>query len=204
MSAMSAGCRRAWRRRQRDLGRALERGAVGERVAVRQADLEQVRPGVDRGDRDPEARGRVRVAGDDVRDRATRPAARAAAEGGADPARARGFVRPAPSSGRSARSPLRRSPLGALEPAPERRQVLVAAARQPDEHDRLLRPRRAPRAGEELRQDGQGMGGLERGQDALRPRRASASPRTPRRRSRRRPPAARRRASAAIWGPTPG
>ena len=79
--------------RQGDPGRALERGAVGQRIRIREADLEQICPGIGGGQRGGEARVGIGVAGDDVRDERRAAVGTGAREGRCDPTRAGGLVR---------------------------------------------------------------------------------------------------------------
>ena len=148
--------------RERRRRRALERRAVGERVGVRQPDLEHVGAGVDRGEGGLVARLGVRVAGDDVRDQRGPAAPRA-------PPRRRAAIRRAPAvSFGPGRVRCRRrvavTPC-ALPPPPERREVLVAApgeARAARARPRRVRRAAALGAGEEPRQRRDRVGRLER------------------------------------------
>ncbi len=74
---------------QRDRAGSLERGAIGEGVGVGQADLEEVRPGIDERDRDLQRTGSIGVAGHGIGDERGPSIGRSLLEGSRRSARSR-------------------------------------------------------------------------------------------------------------------
>ena len=159
--------------RERDAGRALERRAVGQRVRVRQPELEEVGAGVDRGERDARSSSRRpgsrrRRTGSGRRDRRAGRASNAAAIRRA-PAVSFGRRRRAgrrPRRSRHARATARRRRTARTPRGPCRR-----GPRSPSRTSDLVRPRaaRALGPGQELGQGRDRVRRLERRQDALGP-----------------------------------
>ena len=166
---MSARLPSSVRRSRAPRRRRAERGAVGQRIRVREAEVKDVRTGIDRGESDANARLGVRIAGDDVGDQGRRPAARASAKAAAmRRAPAVSFV---PSVAPAAPRAHGAHAVG-LDPAPN---VARSLSPRPDSPTRTMAssgqsPPGAFGAGENARQGRERVGEFQGRQDPLGPR----------------------------------